>query len=115
MGIFAPKNIFPCTNCADGAGGGLLPVFSGLIAQGTTNTTTSTTSAGVNIFSTVTLTNYCTKLPDEPSGTSVRIINNGATNLRVFPYDPANSINGLPAGAYVVVPNDGQMYEFISL
>lgn len=92
-----------------------LPVYSGLSAQGTDDTTTSTTSVGVNIFSTVTVSNFCTKLPNATSGDIVRIVNNGAANLRVFPYDPLNSINGLPAGAYVVVPNNGQMYEFISL
>lgn len=92
-----------------------LPVYSSLIAQGTTSATTSTTSMGVNIFSTVTITNFCTKLPNAASGDIVRIVNNGATNLRVFPYDPADSINGLPAGSYAVVPNNGQIYEFISL
>jgi len=92
-----------------------VPISSGLSAQGTNNTTTSLMSQGINIFSTVTLTNFCTKLPNVASGISVRIINNGVTNLRVFPYDPADSINGLPAGAYATVPNDNKLYEFISL
>lgn len=92
-----------------------IPIYSGLSAQGTDNTTTSLMSQGINIFSTVTLTNFCTKLPNVASGISVKIINNGVTNLRVFPYDPADSINGLPAGAYAIVPNDNKLYEFISL
>lgn len=92
-----------------------MPVFSGLSAQGTTNATTSLLNEGINVFSTVTLTNFCTKLPNVASGISVKVINNGATNLRVFPYNPADSINGLPAGAYAIVPNDNKLYEFISL
>lgn len=92
-----------------------MPVFSGLSAQGTTSATTSNLNQGINIFSTVTLTDFCTKLPNVASGISVKIINNGVTNLRVFPYDPADSINGLPAGAYAIVPNDNKLYEFISL
>jgi hypothetical protein len=92
-----------------------IPISSGLSAQGTDNTTTSLMSQGINIFSTVTITNFCTKLPNVATGISVRIINNGVTNLRVFPYDPADSINGLPAGAYATVPNDNKLYEFISL
>jgi len=92
-----------------------LPVYNSLSAQGTTSATTSTTSIGVNIFSTVTVTDFCTKLPNAASGDIVRIVNNGLTNLHVFPYNPADSINGLPAGSYAIVPNNGQIYEFISL
>jgi hypothetical protein len=92
-----------------------IPISSGLSAQGINNTTTSLMSQGINIFSTVTLTDFCTKLPNVATGISVKIINNGVTNLRVFPYDPADSINGLPAGAYAIVPNDNKLYEFISL
>lgn len=113
MGLFGTKvNMFNCTSCSDNA---ILSIHSGLIAQGIDDTTTSNLGQGVNIFSTVTITDYCTKLPNVTSGISIRIVNNGSTNLRVFPYDPADSINGLPAGAYVVVPNNGQMYELISL
>ena len=93
--------------------GGSQPVATGLVAQGTNNTTTSIMSYGINIFSTSTGTDYATKLPQPITGQTVTIINNGATPIFVFPSNVGGQINDLAVDAPLIVANDGTAVNII--
>ena len=93
--------------------GGSQPVATGLIAQGTSNATTSIMSYGVNVFSTSTSTNYATKLPQPITGQSVTVINESAFQISVFPSNVGGDINNLPVDTPLVIPADGLAYQFI--
>jgi hypothetical protein len=84
----------------------------GLSAQGTTVNTTSLLEYGINVFTTVTLTNYATKLPQPTTGKGVIIVNKGTTPLYVFPSNPGGEINNLGVDQPAVVPADGNAYTF---
>jgi hypothetical protein len=84
----------------------------GLSAQGTTVSTTSLLEYGINVFTTVTLTNYATKLPQPTTGKAVIIVNKGTTPLYVFPSNPGGEINNLGVDQPAVVPADGVAYTF---
>jgi hypothetical protein len=84
----------------------------GLSAQGTTVSTTSLLEYGINVFTTVTLTNYATKLPQPTTGKGVIVVNKGTTPLYVFPSNPGGEINNLGVDQPAVVPADGVAYTF---
>lgn len=84
----------------------------GLSAQGTTVSTTSLLEYGINVFTTVTLTNYATKLPQPTTGKAVIVVNKGTTPLYVFPSNPGGEINNLGVDQPAVVPADGNAYTF---
>ena len=87
----------------------------GLSAQGTTVSTTSLLEYGINVFTTVTLTNYATKLPQPTTGKAVIIVNKGTTPLYVFPSNPGGEINKLGVNQPAVVPADGVAYTFFCI
>jgi len=84
----------------------------GLSAQGTTVNTTSLLEYGINVFTTVTLTNYATKLPQPTTGKGVIVINKGSVPLFVYPSNPGGEINNLGVDQPAVVPADGNAYTF---
>jgi hypothetical protein len=84
----------------------------GLSAQGTTVNTTSLLEYGINVFTTVTLTNYATKLPQPTTGKGVIVINKGTAPLYVYPSNPGGEINNLGVDQPAVVPADGNAYTF---
>lgn len=88
------------------------PVFNGLAAQGTSDSTTTILDYGINIFTTVTASNYASKLPQPKTGKSLKIINKGAVALFLFPSNTGGQINNLPIDAPAIIPNDGNIYEF---
>ena len=73
-----------------------VPVYDGLSAQGTTSSTTSVLQYGVNVFTTVTPTNYAAKLPQPITGKSVKIVNKGSVTLSLFPSNVGGQINNYP-------------------
>ena len=84
----------------------------GLSAQGTTVNTTSLLEYGINVFTTVTLTNYATKLPQPTTGKGVIVVNKGSIPLYVYPSNPGGEINNLGVDQPAVVPADGNAYTF---
>jgi hypothetical protein len=88
-------------------------VFQSLSAQGTTNATTSIMSYGVNVFTTSTQTDFCTKLPQPVTGKRSTIVNMSTQAIFVHPSNVGGKINNLPIDTHLVVPNDGKAYEFI--
>jgi hypothetical protein len=88
-------------------------VVSNLSANAATTATTSTCTYGVNVFTAATLTNHATKLPQPVTGKSVKIINNTAVTILVFPSNAGGRINKLPIDTPAVIPADGNLYEFI--
>lgn len=87
----------------------------GLSAQGTTVSTTSLLEYGINVFTTVTLTNYATKLPQPTTGKAVIVVNKGTTPLYVFPSNPGGEINNLGVDQPAIVPADGIAYTFFCI
>lgn len=87
----------------------------GLSAQGTTVSTTSLLEYGINVFTTVTLTNYATKLPQPTTGKAVIVVNKGTAPLYVFPSNPGGEINNLGVDQPAVVPADGLAYTFFCI
>jgi len=89
-----------------------VPVYDGLSAQGTTSSTTSVLQYGVNVFTTVTPTNYAAKLPQPITGKSVKIVNKGSVTLSLFPSNVGGQINNYPIDYPAQIPPDGVVYEF---
>jgi hypothetical protein len=92
-----------------------LPVFDNLAAQGINQTTTSVMGYGVNVFRTVTPTDYCTKLPQPITGKKTTVINMTTSSLVVYPSNIGGQINNLPIDEPVVIPPNGIPYDFICI
>ena len=90
-------------------------VNTALSASGSTQSTTSVCSYGVNVFEYVTLSNIATKLPQPVTGKSVKIVNLGNTLLKVYPSNVGGRINNLPINEPAIIPPDGNLYEFICI
>jgi hypothetical protein len=88
-------------------------VFQNLSAEGTDNTTTSIMSYGVNVFTTSSQTDFCTKLPQPVTGKRSVIVNMSTQTITVHPSNVGGRINNLPVDQPLVIPNDGKAYEFI--
>jgi hypothetical protein len=93
----------------------LYTVNTALSASGSTQSTTSVCSYGVNVFEYVTLSNIAAKLPQPVTGKSVRVINNGNTLLKMYPSNVGGQINNLPINEPAIIPPDGNLYEFICI
>jgi len=98
---------------ADSAGGGAQTVLSGLIAQGTSDSTTSVMEYAVNVFTTSTSSDYATKLPQPTTGKTTKIINMSSSLISVYPSNVGGKINNLDIDEPILIPNDGKVYEFI--
>jgi hypothetical protein len=70
---------------------------------------------GVNIFRTVTATDYCAKLPQPVTGKSTKIVNMTSQVLMVYPSNIGGKINNLAVDTPVSIPPDGVPYEFICI
>jgi len=90
-----------------------LPVFYGLSAQGTTSSTTAILDYGVNVFSTVTASNFCAKLPQPVTGQRTRVVNLGTGTLVLYPSNVGGQINNYPINTPAQIPADGNTYEFL--
>lgn len=90
-------------------------VVNGLVAQGNSSSTTSVCVYGVNVFTTITPTNYCTKLPQPVTGKSTKIVNNGTMVLVVYPSNVGGQINNNAINVPAQIPPDGKVYEFICI
>ena len=90
-------------------------VYKNLTANNTISSTTAILNYGVNVFTTVTSTNYACKLPQPVTGKVVMISNMGTVPLYVYPSNPGGKINNLPIDAPAVVPADGKFYEFVCI
>lgn len=94
----------------------ILNVSKNLSATSTTFAGTLTVlSYGVNVFTTVTSTNYAAKLPQPTTGKSVFVTNNGAVALSLFPSNIGGQINNLPLNQPAIIPADGKLYQFICI
>jgi hypothetical protein len=92
---------------------GIQTVLDGLTAQGTSNATTSVMEYAVNIFTTATVNDDSTKLPQPTTGKTTKIINNSSRIIRVYPSNIGGKINNLAIDEPILIPNDGKVYEFI--
>ena len=90
----------------------LLPVYKGLAAQGTTSATTSILKYGVNVFDTVTGSDFAAKLPQPVTGKTVRVVNMSSNTLVLFPSNIGGRINNLPVNTPAQIPADGNLYQF---
>ena len=91
-------------------GGGV--VYDGLTATGTSQATTQTTlNYGINVFTTITNTNYAARLPIANTGQVVTIVNNTTSSLALHPSMIGGSINNTVNGV-ASVPADGKAYSF---
>jgi len=89
------------------------PVFKKLTANGTNNSSNSIMSYGVNVFTTASSTDFCTKLPQPTTGRKTVIINKSSQSISVHPSNVGGQINLLAVDTPLVIPNDGKSYEFI--
>ena len=88
-------------------------VFQGLTATGTTAATTVAMEYGINVFTTATATDYCTKLPQPTTGRSTTVLNNSGSMIYIHPSNPGGKINNLAIDAPLGIPNDGIAVTFI--
>jgi hypothetical protein len=82
-----------------------------LTLEGTTASSTSRASYGINTIDTATHNNLATRLPDPVTGQQVTFINNSLLPITVFPSTTGGKINGVTDGQ-ASVPNDGKSYTF---
>jgi hypothetical protein len=92
-----------------------LNVLKDLAAEGVDETTTAILEYGVSVFTTITQSDYCAKLPQPVTGKSAKIINKGAMPLALYPSNIGGQINNLSIDAPAIIPNDGKLYEFICI
>jgi len=91
-------------------------VSKNLSATSTTFAGTLTVlSYGVNVFTTVTSTNYAAKLPQPTTGKSVRVVNMTSTILVLYPSNIGGQINNYPINVPAQIPPDGRSYEFVCI
>lgn len=103
------------TNMLDYASAGQTPVFTGLVANGTTASTTLVLNVGVNIIETATTTNYACKLPQPVTGQRVTVVNISQMAILVFPSNIGGQINNLPVDQPLAIPADRRTYDFICI
>ena len=115
MGMFAPKNIFPCANCSDDAGNLIYPVFDNLIANSTNSSTTLVLNYGVNVIRTATLSNFCAKLPQPTTGKVCTVVNMTSQVVLIYPSNIGGQINNLAINAPFSLIPDGTPYQFICI
>lgn len=82
-----------------------------LTLEGTTASSTSRASYGVNVIATSTTANLATRLPDPVTGQQVTFINNSLMPISVFPSTTGGKINYVVNGQ-ASIPNDGKSYTF---
>jgi len=90
-------------------------VYNNLTANGTSASTTLVLNYGVNIVTSVTLSNYACKLPQPVTGQVVRVINSSTLPLVLYPSNVGGSINNQPINQPVTIPPNGSIYEFICI
>lgn len=95
--------------------GGAQEVFYGLTAQGTTASTTAVLQYGINVFTTVTSTNYAAKLPQPVTGRTLKIVNLSNLPIHLFPSNIGGQINNYGVNIQAVIPPDGRVYEFFCI
>lgn len=93
----------------------VLNVYDGLIANGTTEATTTILNYGMNVVETATATDYAVKLPQPKTGKSVKVMNKSTTTIYLFPSNIGGQINNLAIDEPAIVPNDGNLYEFVCI
>ena len=82
-----------------------------LTLEGTTASSTSRASYGINTIDTATTSNLATRLPDPVTGQQLTFVNNSKMSILVFPSTTGGKINGVIDG-YASIPNDGRAYTF---
>jgi len=92
-----------------------LTVYDDLVAQGVDETTTAIAEYGVNVFRTITGSDYCAKLPQPVTGQSTYIVNMTTLALVLYPSNMGGQINNLPVDVPVTIPPDGQPHLFICI
>lgn len=90
----------------------IVSVFNNLSAQGINNNTTAVLSYGINVFRTITSTNFCAKLPQPKTGKSTKVVNMTNSPLTLYPSNVGGRINNLPIDTPVTIPANGVVYTF---
>lgn len=84
-----------------------------IAANGTTLSSATLLSAGVNLVTSADSSNIAVKLPDSQLGLTVNVVNTSSRDIEVFPFAATHSLVGLSAGAAFTVPADNQLYQFV--
>ena len=87
-------------------------VYNNLIANGTNSNTKAVLNYGVNVFKTVTVTNYAAKLPQPKTGRTTIIVNNSANIITLYPSNLGGRINNNAINVPAIIPPDGKPYTF---
>lgn len=87
-------------------------VYDNLIANNTSSNTTAILNYGVNVFRTVTVTNYAAKLPQPKTGRTTIIVNNSDGIITLYPSNIGGRINNYAINVPATVPPDGKPYTF---
>lgn len=88
-------------------------VRDGLAAEGTSEATVAVMDYAVNVFETSTPSDFAAKLPQPTTGKTVKVINISSYLIRIYPSNIGGKINNLAVDEPIVIPNDGNVYEFI--
>ena len=81
----------------------------------TSSATTTILNYGVNVIGYSTTTNYACKLPQPVTGRRVTIVNKSIMTIQVYPSNVGGQINNYAIDAPVIIPPDGNTYEFICI
>ncbi len=87
-------------------------VYDNLVANNTNSNTTAILNYGVNVFRTVTVTNYAAKLPQPKTGRTTIIVNNSDGIITLYPSNIGGRINNYAINMPATVPPDGKPYTF---
>lgn len=87
-------------------------VYDNLVANNTNSNTTAILNYGVNVFKTVTVTNYAAKLPQPKTGRTTIIVNNSDGIITLYPSNIGGRINNYAINMPATVPPDGKPYTF---
>ncbi len=103
------------TQMLDFSSAGQTQVFAGLVANGTTSSTTLVLEVGVNIIETSTSTDLACKLPQPITGQRVVVVNKGDMPIYLFPSNDGGQINNYQIDQPAIIPADGNAYDFICI
>jgi len=91
----------------------LIQTQATIAASGTSLSSATLLTAGVNLVTSSDVNNIAVKLPQPQLGLVINIVNTSTRDIKVYPYSSTDSILGRPAGEAYTIPADGQLYQVV--
>lgn len=91
----------------------LIQTQATIAASGTSLSSATLLTAGVNLVTSADANNIAVKLPQSQLGLIINVVNTSTRDIEVYPYSATDSVLGLPDGDPFIVSADNKMYQFV--